>query len=271
MNCGHAIITGGSSGIGLALAKCLIKEGWNISIISRTEQKLADARKQLLGYKCNSSQKIEIYSADVSDRHQVDKVIQSAINSSGIPELLITCAGIVKPGYFLELPVEIFEQMMAVNYFGTLYAVKAVLPFMRQRGKGHIVMISSGAGLIGIFGYTAYSPAKFAIRGFAEALRAELKIDGIYVSIVYPPDTETPQLIEENRSKPLETSRITSHGGILAPEKVAESIIKGIKRGKFIITPGINMTVLALLHSILFPLLRRYFDHLVNKVRDPRN
>lgn len=271
MNCGHAIITGGSSGIGLALAKCLIKEGWNISIIARTEQKLSDARNQLLDLKCSPSQKIGIFSADVSDQHQIDKAIQSAIELSDVPELLITCAGIVRPGYFYKLPVEIFKQLMDVNYFGTLYAVKAVIPAMRQCRKGHIVMISSGAGLIGIFGYTAYSPAKFALRGFAEALRAESRIDGINVSIVYPPDTATPQLIEENRSKPQETLLITSYGGILTSEKVAGSIVKGIKRHSFMITPGFHMTMLALLHSLLFPLLCRYFDHLVDKGRKYQN
>jgi 3-dehydrosphinganine reductase len=99
-----------------------------------------------------------------------------------------------RPGYFEEVPVAVFERTMAVNYFGTLYPLKAVVPAMVKRGKGAVVLISSGAGLMGLFGYTPYSPTKFALRGLAESLRAELKPTGVHVMIVYPPDTDTPQL-----------------------------------------------------------------------------
>ena len=155
---------------------------------------------------------------------------------------------------------------MEINYFGTLYMVRAVLPAMRRRGGGQIVMISSGAGLVGIYGYTAYAPSKFALRGLAETLRGELKPDNIQVSIVYPPDTDTPQLAAENEIKPPETARITGNAQVLSAEAVATATLRGIDRKRFQITPGWEMTLLASLHSLIGPLLQRYFDILAAKV-----
>ena len=131
------------------------------------------------------------------------------------------------PGYFQELPLEIFERTMAVNYFGTLYSIKAVLPSMLERQRGHLVLVSSGVGLIGIFGYTPYSPSKFALRGLAESLRGELKPAGIHLSIVYPPDTDTPQLQQENRTKPPETKQIAATAEMWSAEGVASEILRG--------------------------------------------
>lgn len=267
MNCDHVIITGGSSGIGLAIAKHYIREGYSLSIISRNETRLAEARQQLLNLRINSAQNIDIYPADVASRQQIESAISQAVQLSGIPQTLVTSAGAVVPGYFHSLPVEIFEYMMAVNYMGTVYAVKAVEPLMRQQGKGNIVMISSGAGLIGVYGYSAYSPSKFAVRGFAEVLQAESGPHGIHVTVVYPPDTETPQLEEERKLKPPETTLITESGGVMSADDVAIAIIQGVHKKKFIITPGYSMTMLGWLHSLIRPLLNSWFKYQIRKTK----
>ena len=129
-------------------------------------------------------------------------------------------------------------------------------------------MVSSGAGLIGLFGYTAYAPSKFAVRGLAESLRGELARDGIGVSIVYPPDTDTPQLIEENRHKPPETRRITAQARTWSPEDVAWVILEGVRRNRFVITPGWEMWALCRLHSLIGSLLHRRFDRLAANARE---
>ena len=263
----NAIITGGSSGIGKAVAKLLASSGANISLIARDEKKLKKAQQEVKDVVASDEQKILSFVADVSKRSEITKAIQNAIAEQGTPDLLITSAGVAIPGYFEDIPIETFERTMRVNYFGSLYAVKAVLPAMQTANRGNIVFISSGAGLIGLFGYTAYSPSKFALRGLAESLRGELKPQGIKVSIVYPPDTDTPQLIAENKTKPPETKAITATAETWSPEGVTNEIIKGIKKQQFAITPGMEITALNRFHSLLLPLLNRYFDRLVTKVK----
>jgi 3-dehydrosphinganine reductase len=174
---------------------------------------------------------------------------------------------VARPGYFAEVPVAVFERTMAVNYFGTLYAVKALVPAMRARGRGAVVLISSGAGLHGFFGYTPYAPSKFAVRGLAEALRAELCDTGVHVMIVYPPDTDTPQLAEENLTKPVETKALTAGGGLWTAEAVARATLAGLARRRFAVTPGWPLTALAWGHSVLAPVLRWSFDRTARSAR----
>ena len=128
-------------------------------------------------------------------------------------------------------------------------------------------MISSGAGLVGLFGYTPYSPSKFALRGLAESLRGELKQMGIQVAIAYPPDTDTPQLAAENLTKPPETKLITETAQMWTAERVAKAILRGIQRQQFVITPGLEMQLLYRFHSLLAPVLQWYFDRLVARAR----
>jgi 3-dehydrosphinganine reductase len=261
-----AIITGGSSGIGKALAQRLVRQEANVAIVARDSAKLTQAQAEILAQRLNENQQVCIYSADVSDRLQAEQAMQQAIEALGTPDLLVTCAGIAHPGYFQELPIEIFEQTMAINYFGSLYCIRAVLPAMTTQRHGQIVLVSSGAGLIGIYGYTPYSPSKFALRGLAEALRGELKPMGIGVAIVYPPDTDTPQLAEENKTKPPETKRITATADTWSADGVAREIITGVEKQAFTIAPGTEMKVLAKLHSVIAPGLNWYFDRIVRQV-----
>ena len=263
----HVIITGGSSGIGKEVAKLLVREGANISIIARNSTKLASAQQEIALEKISTQQRIFSFSADVCQREEIETAIEKAIALVGSPDILITCAGIAHPGYFQELPLEIFENTMAINYFGSLYAIKAVLPVMEKQKRGHLVLISSGAGLIGIYGYTPYSPTKFALRGLAESLRGELKQSGIKVSIVYPPDTDTPQLEAENKTKPRETKLITGSAQTWSAQNVAKEILQGMVKEKFAITPGLEMGVLNRFHSLLAPILQWYFDRIVAKVQ----
>jgi 3-dehydrosphinganine reductase len=261
----HAIITGGSSGIGKATANLLASRGAYLSLIARDLEKLAAAKAEIMDAFPHA--KVLTFTADVANRAEAEAAIAAAIAQQGTPDILITCAGMAHPGYFQELPLEIFERTMAVNYFGTLYCIKAALPSMEQRQQGAIVLISSGAGLIGVYGYTPYSPSKFALRGLAESLRGELKGAGIQVAIAYPPDTDTPQLVEENKTKPLETQKITAAAEMWSAENVAIAIVKGIENKQFAIAPGTEMTILHRLHSLLNPLLNWQFDKIVNQVR----
>lgn len=258
----HALITGGSSGIGFALAARLAPEGWNLSLIARRPDRLDEARRALCADHGAADSQIRSIPADVRDFGAVKSAITVALDSFGPPELVVTSAGVARPGYFHTLGVDIFRTAMEVNYLGTVHTIKAVLPAMRKRGRGRIVMVSSGAGLVGLFGYSAYAPSKFAVRGLAESLRGELARDGIGVSIVYPPDTDTPQLAEENQYKPPETKRITAQARTWSADAVARVMLEGVRRNRFAITPGLEMWALCRLHSLIGSVLQRHFDRL---------
>jgi 3-dehydrosphinganine reductase len=262
----HVLITGGSSGIGLALARQAAAAGARVSLIARDRGKLTAARAEIAA-SAPQAPAVLVAQADVADQAAVLAALAAAEQANGPIDVLITSAGIALPGYFEELPIEAFERTMAVNYFGTLYPIKAVVPAMRARGRGAVVIISSGAGLHGFFGYTAYSPSKFALRGLAEALRAELKPTGVRVTIVYPPDTDTPQLTEENRTKPAETKAITAAGGLWTADAIARETWDGVARGQFAITPGLPVTALAWFGGLIAPLLHWSFDRTAARAR----
>jgi 3-dehydrosphinganine reductase len=267
-NSRHALISGGSSGIGLALAHRLAPKGWNLTLLARDPGRLQQA-KAALEAKSGAGQ-VQLVCADVRDAPAVAAAMDGVLRMLGAPDLVVASAGIVIPGLFASLPSQAFDETMAVNYLGTVHLLRAVLPAMRARRSGHIVLISSGAGLIGLYGYTAYAPSKFAIRGLAEALRGELKPEGIAVSIVYPPDTDTPQLTEEKRVRPDITGKLAGSARVHSADEVAEAILKGVEHGRFTIAPGWEMSALSRLSSLIGPLLQRFgFDPVIARHHKP--
>jgi 3-dehydrosphinganine reductase len=263
----HVIITGGSSGIGKETAKVFARRGADVTLIARRPDVLAQARDDVMAACTASSQKVLALAADVSDRPLIEKAVRQACDDLGPCDLLVTSAGIARPGYFQDMDIETFERDMAINYFGTLYTVRAVVPEMRARRRGHVVLVSSGLGIVGVLGYAAYSPSKFALRGLAESIRWECGVDGVGVSIVYPPDTDTPQLAAEIAHKPVETAAVTGGAKTWRPEDVAACIAAGVAAGRFVITPGWEMTWLFRMHSILMRPLNWYFDLVANRAR----
>lgn len=207
-----AVVTGGSSGIGLALCRLLCQEGAYVWMIGRDEHRLQAAREEAVEGLPEEQQNLELHSMDVTDVGQVQDGFSEIIKHAGRIDLLINSAGVAHPGEVHDLDLAIFHWMMDVNYFGTVNCVKSVLPAMLEKRQGYIVNIASLAAVFGVYGYTAYAASKFAVRGFSDALRAELKPRGIDVSIVYPTDTETPQLEYENKYKPAATKALSNIG-----------------------------------------------------------
>ncbi|HTP02248.1 MAG TPA: SDR family oxidoreductase [Anaerolineales bacterium] len=229
-----ALVAGGSMGLGLALARQLAEDGATVWILARHPEPLQAACGSLAASK---GQRHGMYSADVTSLDQVQAAVEYIKRQVGVPDLLINCAGAAHPGYVEETPLDVFHGMMDLNYFGTAYMVKSWLPDMLKRGSGHIVNVSSMAGFLGAFGYSAYGAAKYAVRGFSDVLRLELKPLGIRVSVVFPPDMDTPGLANENKTKPFETFAAGSTKA-LKPEDVAQSTLRDLKRGRYIILPG---------------------------------
>jgi len=260
---GHAVITGGSSGIGLATAHRLAERGTSLSLIARGAERLDEAAAQLRA----RGAVVRTASVDVADQAAVSGALATLVAEGGPCDVLITSAGQARPGRFLELDDEVFRRMIEVDYFGTLHAVRALAPAMARRGQGSIVAVSSGAGLLGIYGYTAYGPAKFAVRGLMEALRTELRPYGVHVACVYPPDVDTPQLAEENQWKPAETAAISGSIKPMSADVVARTIVRAIERGRFAVYPDRGIAVLAGLGPLAAPAVRRLMDRRVRRAQ----
>nr|XP_009919745.1 PREDICTED: 3-ketodihydrosphingosine reductase isoform X2 [Haliaeetus albicilla] len=197
-----AKVTGGSSGIGKCIAIECYKQGAFITLIARDENKLLQTKKEIEKYCVNDKQVVLCISVDVSkDYEQVENVLKQAQERLGPVDMLVNCAGTSVTGKFEDIEVNSFERLMAVNYLGSVYPSRAVIATMKERRMGRIVFVSSQAGQLGLFGYTAYSPTKFALRGLAEALQMEVKHYNVYVTVAYPPDTDTPGFAEESKTK----------------------------------------------------------------------
>ena len=266
-----ALVTGGSSGIGLATARLLAQGGAHVWLVARDESKLAQALGAVQSACQDPEQLCGVVSADVCDAQQAQASVTRVTEAVGVPDLVVNCAGVAHPGYFQELDLSIFRWMMDVNYFGTVHVTKAVVPGMIERGSGHIVNISSVAGFLGVYGYSAYGASKYAVRGFSDVLRAELKPLGIRVSVVFPPDCDTPQLAYENQFKPPETKALAGNATCMTPEAVAACILAGVAKGRYVIIPGLEGKMLYRLSGLLgnwtYPVMDFMVARAIRKVR----
>ena len=166
------VITGGSSGIGFAVANEFAKQKSKLVLISRETGKLEDAKIRLQAIHENIH--VEIFPADVSDKNQIASAINEIGNKYHQIDVLINCAGIITCGRFADQPVDDLEKSVRINYLGTVYTSKAAWPWLKI-AKGQLSFVSSVAGYMGLIGYSSYAPTKFALSGLAECLNMEAK------------------------------------------------------------------------------------------------
>ncbi len=176
------LITGGSRGLGLELAREFARQGARVAICARDEKELKFANIQLL----SEGHAVLALPCDLNDRQQVETLISEVKNHFGQLDVLVNNAGIINVGPVESMAAEDFEQAMQTNYFAALYAILAALPDMQARRSGHFVNIVSIGGKISVPHLMPYSASKFALAGLSKGLQAELKKDGIAVTTVYP-------------------------------------------------------------------------------------
>lgn len=231
---GRAVyVVGGSQGVGLASARAFSERGAQVVLFARGVEALERARSELASRGSGAS----AYVLDATDADAVGRVMEKAVEENGPPDILLNCVGGARPTYFEEIDVERLSQTLRWNLYSCWNTVRELAPRMKGRG-GVIVNTASLAGLIGVFGYTDYCAAKFAVVGFSEALRSELKPHGIRVCVLCPPDTDTPGFEAEEREKPVETRAVSASGSLLCPAEVATALLKGLARRRFMIVPG---------------------------------
>lgn len=260
----HVLITGGSAGIGLATARLALERGARVSIVARDPERLASAAASLEAG-IGDATRVAAEPADVTDPAALERALTLFTAQFGPVDVLVANAGAAVPGHFEELDVSVFEAQMRLNYFGTLHAIRAVVPSMIERRTGHVLVVSSDAGIVGVYGYSAYAPTKFAVRGLAETLRAELKPHGIVVACAYPPDTDTEGLAAEDATKPDATKRISEGIRVRSAEEVAKAFVRGIERDRLVVTADPSSAMLARMAGLIAPFVRRSMDRHVRK------
>ncbi|XP_031779959.1 3-ketodihydrosphingosine reductase [Nasonia vitripennis] len=251
----HVVITGGSSGIGKAFAILAAREGANVTIASRTREKLQLARDEIIEARRSKDQWVDHLVLDVSSSsfERIQRAFDQLERQRGPCDLLVNCAGTAACSKIEDTEEDILKYLIDLNFIGSYNCTKAVVPSMKRRKEGKIVLVSSQAGLLGIFGFSAYSATKFALRGLAESLAMELTPYNVSVTLSLPPDTDTPGFAEEEKSKPLETKLISESAALVQPEEVAEKLLKDTLDGKFFSIIGFESFILTTLCSGMSP------------------
>ena len=258
------VITGGSSGLGLELARHLAKEGARLTLIARDRDRLERAAQELRAQPGGATVRIE--SLDIRDEAAVQACMQRIADADGRIDMLINSAGILREGRIESLPLKDFREVMEINFFGLLIATRAALPYLKA-SHGRLVNIASVAGLTGVFGYTPYCSSKHALVGLTESLRYELAPMGITVHLVCPGEFDSPMTDELDASRTPENRAHTQTIPKASVESIAEATLAGIRSDRFLIVPGrMTRTVaFALRH---FPALTRALgDRTISRVQ----
>lgn len=236
-DCRVIVVTGAGSGIGRAICLELDEPQNRLVLVGRREeplQKLAGELKEAAAF---------IRPTDVSSRTAVAALHKAVGERYGRLDVLYNCAGIFSAGGGGGIDEEAYASMMETNFFGTLYCTRAAIPLMRQGGGGQIVNISSLGGKYPFPGSAAYSASKYAVAGLSNALRRELKQEGIYITTVFPSFVGSTML--EGHLESVRKSYFFRLTGRYSPEQAAKAIIGAAKKKKreLVIPPITRFTV----------------------------
>ena len=249
-----AVVTGGSRGLGLLIARELADAGCRLAICARDEPELQRARADLE----RRGAVVETIVADVGKQDQAERMIQQVTRRFGRVDLLVNNAGIIQVGPLESTTLDDYQQAMDVMYWGVVYPTLAVLPEMRARQGGRIVNVTSIGGKISVPHLLPYSSAKFAAVGFSEGLAAEVAKDGITVTTIVPGLMRTgshlhaifkgEQDLEYGLFSPLASMPLVS----MDAERAAHQVVQAIRRGESEWFLGITATLATRFHG-LFP------------------
>ncbi len=256
-----AIVTGASSGIGLATVKEFASQGASVVLAARNTSKLESVVEELngkYGADANGKSRFIAVTADVSKEEDCKNLVAKSVDHFGKIDILVNNAGISMRAMFRDLDLSVIRNLMDVNFWGTVYCTKYALPYLLE-AKGSVVGVISIAGFKGLPARTGYSASKFAIYGFLDTLRVEHLHDGLHV-MIFAPGFTTSNIrnvaLTADGSQQGETPR--DEEKMMSAEKVAARMAKGIKKRKaqIVLTPIGNLTVW----------LNKFFPRLVDKL-----
>lgn len=234
------VVTGAGSGIGRAIARLFSEKRATLVIADKDEERLEQVSKEL------SASGVRVFSkvVDVSDVEQVGALAEFTVANCGRVDVLVNNAGIGWGGPSDIFPLEDFEKVMAVNFWGVVYGVHSFLPVMKKQNAGHIVNISSLAGLCGLVALGAYTASKHAVAGYSEVLRAELRRFHIGVSTICPGVINT-RIVEDGKATLPEGTKVDQSQMAAfykkwgwPPERVARAVLKAVRKNKGVVPVG---------------------------------
>jgi short-subunit dehydrogenase len=243
------LITGASSGIGRASAIQFAKKGATIILVSRRKEKLDQVDKDLKKFNVSTL----VCECDVSDKFQVKKISKTILEKYESVDILVNNAGFAIHGSVSNLTIEEIESQMATNYFGMVYCIKNFLPSMIKKKSGHIVNVASVAGSFGLPGIASYCASKFAMLGFSEGLKHELKGTGVGVTVVSPIMVRT-NFFDHSSFENMPKYSPTS----LSAETVANAILKAAD------SPRLEIIVPSVVRVAVW--LKNTFPYLINPI-----
>ena len=226
-----ALVTGGASGMGQIIARRLAGQGAQVAIFDVNEQGLRDTAAE--------AENITGFHCDISSLEDVEAKVAAVASSLGSIDLLVHCAALMPSHQLIDHSHEGMEKLFRINYFGTTYMVRAVLPAMLQRGSGRIIAFGSIAGIALVPKMGAYCATKAAVNAYMEVLQNEIRDSGVRVHLVCPPAVNTP-LVDQTLTtdSPGSIKEAKEKGRLADPEKIIDAIEKGVRKDKDIIYPG---------------------------------
>jgi NAD(P)-dependent dehydrogenase (short-subunit alcohol dehydrogenase family) len=239
-----ALVTGGASGMGRIIALRLAERGAKVAIFDVNEEGLAATAAE--------AERISPFRCDISNLEDIETRVAAVVNSLGPVDHLVHAAALMPSHKLVDQTHEEMERLFRINFFGTTYMVKAVLPSMLERKSGRIIAFGSIAGNVPVPNMGAYCATKSAVNTYMEVLQNEIRGSGVHVHLVCPPAVNTP-LIDQTLATDAPGSILESKksGRLADPQKIVDAIDKGVAKNRDIIYPG-EAKLLLLWHA-LFP------------------
>jgi 3-dehydrosphinganine reductase len=261
----NVLITGGSSGIGLALAREYIAKDCTLFLIARNPDKLEATGNRLRSEFPGST--VHVFTADVANEAELISVYSKIASMVTYIDALICNAGVLYCGRFESNAPNESHKAFEINYWGMHFTVFQFLPLLKAASNARVAFVSSIAGYTGLFGYAHYAPSKFAVAGLAECLRMEFKDHGIGVSVIYPPDTETPMLDYERAHTLPECRALSKNARSITAQRVAAKIVRGIHQNTFEIYFNFESRFIRVLKGLFPGIYYRIVDRIVSSSR----
>lgn len=253
----RTVITGGSSGLGLALAFALAELGDELVLIARNPAKLEAAAAEIRA--AVTGAKVSYYSVDVSDNPALQQSFERIIEQMGGIDLLINSAGVLREARFEDTTEAIFRETFDINLFGVINCCRVALPSLKEN-SGTIVNIASMASHSGVYGYTAYCASKHALKGFTESLYFELEPQGVRVQLICPPEFDSPMVDALDGGRSPENLAQS----LMVPKEPVDVIVRdtmrAIRSGRYHTITGFN--------AKLAGFVIQHFPHITRKLAE---